>query len=200
MFSFRSINTSTSNNQPYNNNIMFSLYSYPTKDYGKINQNKIILQNPEPVIKLKWGEPIWNLFHVIAEKITPEHFFNIRTELFDIIKSICYNLPCPECAHHARDYINSVNFNLITKPEHLKQMFFHFHNNVNQRKNMPIFNIEKLTTRYESMNLNTALQVFLYHFKDKHKTPHMIANDNYRFRIAIKIQKWFSNNIGKFNL
>jgi hypothetical protein len=62
------------------------------------------------VKKMKWGEPIWNLFHVLAEKVKEETFANIREELLNIIYTICANLPCPDCANHATTYMNNINY------------------------------------------------------------------------------------------
>ena len=204
MFSFRSINFS--NNElyplyPIDNNISFPLY------FNRIIKPKPVIPfSPIPVLtnqitpKLKWGEPIWNLFHVLAEKIIPEHFFSIRTELFDIIRNICYNLPCPDCANHARNYINSVNFNSITTPLHLKELFFNFHNTVNKRKNFPIFDRNQLDKRYESMNLRNTIIIFLKHFRNKHNSVRMMTDDFFRSKLSNKIEKWFVENINKFAL
>ena len=51
---------------------------------------------PESVVKVKWGEPTWYLFHTLAEKINDESFPTIREELLNVFYSICSNLPCPE--------------------------------------------------------------------------------------------------------
>jgi hypothetical protein len=206
MFSFRSINST--NNQTQNQeqpqpqqqqNITFPLfYRKPMLQ----TRNNIVPQAPitvkPDVPKLKWGEPTWNLFHVIAEKIIPENFFNIRTELFDIVRNICYNLPCPDCANHARNYINAINFNAITNPLQLKDMLFVFHNEVNKRKDFPLYNRDDLDNRYSAMNLRYCVLLFLKHFRDKHKSTRMLADDLYRAKLANKIEKWFVENLNKF--
>ena len=48
-----------------------------------------------------WGNNIWYLFHTIAYKIKEDEFNNIKQDLFYIVKTICQNLPCPECSEHA---------------------------------------------------------------------------------------------------
>ena len=197
MFSFRSINNSAIiQSQPpqIRNEISFSLYHRKTLVSTIPDKLPPVLPPVSPVPKLKWGEPIWNLFHVLAHKIIPEHFFKIRSEIFEIIRMICYNLPCPDCANHAREYIGKVNFSSIITTEHLKDMFFIFHNTVNQRKQFPIFPREQLDARYESMNIKQVLSVFLMHFRDKHRSSRMLADDLFRGKLANKIEKWFSEN------
>jgi hypothetical protein len=207
MFSFRSINSSNYQLQNKNNdittfrnnNISFPLYfknpSLP------INTPQYLPPIIKPEIpKLKWGEPMWNFFHVIAEKIIPEHFFIMRTDLFDIIRNICYNLPCPDCSNHARNYLNGIDFNAIITTTHLKDFFFTFHNFVNKRKELPLFEREKLDDKYKAMDLKTITIIFLKNFKDKHKSSRMIAEDLYRNKLSIKIEKWFFQNIHNFQL
>ena len=52
-----------------------------------------------------WGKYTWILFHWIAENIKQEHFDSERTNLINIIQSICSNLPCPSCQEHANEYL-----------------------------------------------------------------------------------------------
>ena len=56
----------------------------------------------------QWGPPTWILLHAIAEKINESFFPDISVQLFQIISQICKNLPCPECAAHATQFLNSV--------------------------------------------------------------------------------------------
>jgi hypothetical protein len=39
----------------------------------------------------------------------------------------------------------------------------------------------------------------MYHFKDKHASLKMIADDMYRQKIAAKMQDWFRQNLQYFN-
>lgn len=210
MFSFRSINSTNQITTPqqqmqqlqqqsnqFRNNVAFPLFlNRFTIQKPKVAQTVV----PEVKVypKLKWGEPIWNLFHTMAEKIIPENFFGLRTEIFDIIRNVCYNLPCPDCSTHARNYINGINFNAITTPNNLKEMLFNFHNMVNKRKHFPEYNRDELDARYKNMNMISVITVFLQHFRDKHKSTRMLADDLYTGRLANKIEKWFMQYIGNF--
>ena len=208
MFSFRTINSTSLNTnieeappqfRVNQNQFMFPSYRYsiPARSATATAATKLI-EPDEP--KMRWGEPTWNLFHTIAEKILPENFFNIRSELFEIFKMICYNLPCPDCANHARNYINKINFNNINTPSQLKDMLFVFHNFVNSKKHFAQFERSALDARYQAFNLKATLQLFLYHFRDKHKSSRMLADDLYRSKLANKIEKWFVANFNLFGL
>jgi hypothetical protein len=168
--------------------------------------NQIIKQNPvvSPTIsqqkKMKWGEPTWYLFHTLAEKVKEEYFHTIRYELLNTIVIICKNLPCPDCANHATEYMKKVDFNSIRTKQDLKLMLFQFHNVVNQKKQFPLFSINELDSKYSNANLVNIIQLFMFHFQDKHHSIRMIANDLYRSRIAEQLKIWFNNNICYFDL
>lgn len=205
MYSFRSLHSSQYQNQPpieNKKNIMFPLFTrknnQSTFSYFTNKKQSEELPLLQPPVKLKWGEPFWNLFHTMAEKIIPENYFRLKTEMFEIIRAICYNLPCPDCANHARNYINGININTIHTPQQLKEMFYVFHNFVNARKNLPLFPREELDKRYQSMNMKTTIGIFLQHFRDKHKSTRMLADDLHRAKLANKFEKWFIENLGSF--
>jgi hypothetical protein len=150
--------------------------------------------------KMKWGEPTWFLFHTIAEKVKAEYFSLVRTELLNNIFIICKNLPCPMCASHATQYLNGVNFNTIRTKDDLKLMLFHFHNAVNAKKGFPIFHLVDLDEKYSKAVTLNIINNFIMHFRDKHKSIHMISDDLYRQRLAGLLIKWFSTNIQYFQL
>lgn len=156
------------------------------------------LTPPPQTKKMKWGEPTWFLFHCLAEKVKPDKFAAIRVELLDVINTICNNLPCPDCAKHATDYMKNVNFNVIQTREHLKNMLFVFHNTVNKRKGVDIFPESELDIKYSAANLLPIIDRFMYHFEDKHYGFRMIANDFHRRRIAAQLRVWFQKNLDCF--
>jgi len=157
------------------------------------------VKEPEVKPKMIWGPSIWYLFHTLAEKIKPESFPYIHKELLNNIYSISTHLPCPVCSEHAKEYLNGINFNTITNKEELKNMLFTFHNLVNQRKGYPQFTIQELNEKYSNANTVNIIQNFMIHFKDKHRSPKLMADDLQRSRIAIVLQDWFRKNIGAFN-
>jgi hypothetical protein len=155
---------------------------------------------PTPTKKpMKWGEPTWFLLHTLAQKIQSDKFTSLRSELLDTIYIICTNLPCPDCANHAKNYLDSINFKLILSKEHLKKVLFDFHNTVNSRKGFPIFPFEDLTNKYSNAVTINIIHNFIFYFEDKHPSPRMISNDMYRKRISNNLKIWFDKNIQYFD-
>jgi hypothetical protein len=150
--------------------------------------------------KMIWGEPTWFLFHTLAEKVHAEDFSKIRVELLNIIYTICVNLPCPDCAKHATDYMNKINYSTIQTKEQLKDMLFIFHNEVNKRKFVTLFRREDLESKYSLANTIPVIQNFMTRFRNKHASIHMIANDLHRTRISNIMSEWFNKNIKYFDL
>jgi len=150
--------------------------------------------------KMAWGQSIWFLFHTIAEKVKDEIFSSIRGEILNNIYAISTNLPCPMCSTHAKEYLDKINFNKIITKEDLKNMLFQFHNDVNKRKNFPLFLREELDEKYSKANTVNIIHNFILHFQDKYRSPKLIANDLQRQRITVILKEWFSRNISNFNL
>ena len=168
-------------------------------------QHNVMVQSPDTRApstgpkKMKWGEPTWNFLHILAEKVKDEYFASIREELLDVVYTVCSNLPCPDCAEHASAYMNGINYKYIKTKEQLKNMLYSFHNAVNQKKGFPLFPRDQLEGQYRSMPLIPTINLFMYHFQDKHRSIRMIANDFHRSRMASKLKGWFQNNIEYFD-
>ena len=154
---------------------------------------------PSPVKKMRWGEPTWFLFHTLAHKLKDEYFNQKKNDLLAVISTICSNLPCPDCATHASEYMKNINFNSIKTKQDLKLVFFQFHNVVSQRKGLPLFSIDDLDPKYSMANTSNIIQNFMYFFQDKHFSIRMIANDMYRAKIISKLKGWFNDNIQYFD-
>ena len=56
--------------------------------------------------KERWSIPTWMLFHGLAEKIDEDYYKQNNKKVFDIINTICQNLPCPFCRVNATKYLN----------------------------------------------------------------------------------------------
>jgi len=149
--------------------------------------------------KMKWGEPTWFLFHTMAEKIKDENFGALRLNILNTISLICNNLPCPDCANHATEYMKKINLYSIQNKQDLKLMLFQFHNAVNQRKGFPLFSVDDLDAKYSSAITINIVQNFMHFFQDKHYSIRMIANDMHRKRVAELLKTWFNENIQYFN-
>jgi hypothetical protein len=87
----------------------------------------------------QWGPPTWIFLHTLAAKIKEDSFPIIGPNLILLIIQICYNLPCPECSQHARQFWAKVNTGNIKNKTDLINLLFVFHNMVNKRKRLPPF-------------------------------------------------------------
>ena len=187
-------------NKPANTNLYMARYYNPMPTVHVPVQEPILIPIEEnKPKKMKWGEPTWFLFHVLAEKVKDDQFANIRVELLNMVYMICANLPCPDCANHAVTYLNGINYKAIQTKAQFKQLFFAFHNTVNAKKNFPIFPRDRLEFKYSNMELIPVIYNFMYYFQDNHKSIRMIANDFYRSRVADQLKQWFNANIQYFN-
>jgi hypothetical protein len=149
---------------------------------------------------MRWGEPTWFLFHTLAEKIKPEYYLEIHKELLNVIYTICTNLPCPDCAKHATQYLNGINFNAINSKYGLRLVLHKFHNEVNRRKGYPEFPIEELSPKYSAANTVNIIHNFMPHFEDRSGSVRLIADNLHRSRVALQLKAWFNKNIGYFDL
>ena len=60
-----------------------------------------------------WGSTTWYLFHTLIHKIKESEFLNLKNDYVYIIKTICSNLPCPECSQDATKLLSKVNFEAL---------------------------------------------------------------------------------------
>ena len=157
--------------------------------------------NPEvkPESKMTWGEPIWFLFHTLAQKVKPDAFPHIRVELLNNIYAICANLPCPVCANHAIEYLNKINFNTIRTKDELILVLYGFHNDVNQRKNMPMFDFDELDKKYTVAVTVNIIQYFMTTFEKKSKNVKNPTQEFTKKNLITVLKKWFNNNIQSFH-
>jgi hypothetical protein len=153
---------------------------------------------PPPKPTMVWGEPIWTLFHTLAEKVSEESFVIVGKDLIDVIIKICSNLPCPNCTEHAKDYINKNKFINVNSRESLRNFLFDFHNSVNKRRGVALFEKDQLEERYSNKEIVLVIKNFMNAFKDKHFSIRMIANDFHRNRTVNSLSVWFNSNIQYF--
>jgi hypothetical protein len=161
----------------------------------------IITEAPSstPEKKVKWGEPTWFLFHTLSVKIKDEYFQLIRVDLLNQIYAICINLPCPDCANHAKTYLDGINFNAIQTKNDLKHMLHDFHNEVNRRKNYSFFPFENVDEKYSKAITTNIIQNFMLHFSDRNRSLKLLPTDLYRQRLCVNLKVWFNTHITQFN-
>jgi len=162
-------------------------------------EQQIQYEQPKPK-EMKWGAPTWFLLHTLAEKVKDDSFNNIKLQLFEVIKNICSNLPCPKCSAHAIEYFKKINFNAINTKQDLKIMLFQFHNEVNLRKGFNLFSESELIDKYSSAVTINIIHNFMHFFQEKSRNVNMISLNLYRERLIKDLKKWFNDNIQNFDL
>lgn len=166
----------------------------------QIQQYQQPIQQQTPSVgKVKWGEPTWFLFHTLSVKIKDSEFPKIRPSLLNHMYAICINLPCPDCANHAKAYLDGVNFNSIQTKEQFKRLFYSFHNEVNRRKGYPLFPYEELDEKYSKAITRNIILNFMAHFSDRNRSIKLLASDLYRQQLCKVLKEWFNENITVFD-
>ena len=180
-----------------NNNFVYKMNKPPPR--REITQSVTAPKPVEPGPKILWGPAIWYMLHTTAEKIKEESFSMLKQDLLMHIRSICSNLPCPNCSMHAVTYLKNVDYTKINTKEDLKRMLFLFHNDVNKRLKKKEFTYSELNDKYARGDYTKILNVFFKYFEDKHKTVHMLSNDMFTQRVSRKIRQWILTNRQHFD-
>ena len=145
-----------------------------------------------------WGPCTWYLFHSLAEKIKEESFNSIKIELINIIRQLCGNLPCPECAAHASGYMRRLNIVKITCKNDLKMMLWSFHNEVNSRLRKKTFTIEELNDKYSKANLENIVKYFIQTWNRPNRNPKMMVASLHKNMGIKHFAQWFNKNYNHF--
>ena len=144
-----------------------------------------------------WGAPTWIFFHTICEKIKQDNN-NVFKELISYIYTICHSLPCPLCTSHAAEYLKNNNINNIKNKEELRTFLFKFHNNVNEKKQKPIYKYENLE-KYKNESFIQVYNTFYNRFYIS--SSGMQINKIYmnKFMLA-RLHKWLLQNQHYFDM
>lgn len=146
----------------------------------------------------QWGPPTWIFMHTLAEKIKEESFPLLGQTLIMHLIQICSNLPCPECASHAKHFWSQVKTSNIKTKTDLINVLFVFHNLVNQRKRYPPFKKESLPY-YKSKNIIETFNAFARNFNTNGNMK-LITESFHRNRFLVIFRTWFMNNLHNFIL
>jgi len=177
--------------------MQFAYRQMPTTTYVG-NKQVPQVQQQDNLPKMKWGRPIWTFFHVMAQKVKPEYFNLVIRDFLKNIMLVCGTLPCPICSTHASEYMRSINMNNIRTKDDLINLFFNFHNVVNQRKGYAVLQKDQIP-KYETANTIAAIKSFVYAFEDKSRSMKLMADDLSRARISSQFKFWINANIQYFD-
>lgn len=200
---FFSSQTIANSNVPMvqNNTLIMPIRTRMIQNIGQQQQipPQVAIPTEQVAKKVKWGEPTWFLFHTLSVKVKESDFQRIRIDLLNNIYGICINLPCPDCANHAKTYLDNINFNTIQTKEDLKRMLFVFHNELNKRKGYPEFPYDKLDEKYSLAITTNIIRNFMVHFTDRNRSIKLLATDLHRIQLSESLKKWFNANIQCFD-
>ena len=146
----------------------------------------------------EWGPPTWIFIHTLAEKIKEQSFPVIGQQMIQFIILICRNLPCPECAQHAKEFWTKVKIQNINSQQDLINLLFVFHNTVNKRKNLKPFKYDDLKY-YKSRGVIESFNIFSRHFTTR-GNMNLINESFHRNMMLGNLRTWLMNNVQNFNL
>lgn len=146
-----------------------------------------------------WGPSTWTLFHTLAEKIKDEHFNEIKSDLLGYVKRICANLPCPDCAAHATQFISKLTPDQFANKQNFKVFLLHFHNSVNARTGKPIFTLEEMNEKYSRANTFVIVPYFIKVYSYRTTNVRLLMNSFQKDILIKDFIKWMRDNSSKFN-
>ena len=146
-----------------------------------------------------WGPPTWIFLHTFIEKMNSSFYIDNTTTILNLIKEICFNLPCVTCmgeTDHARSYLeNTVSTDVPTKT-HMKQFLFNFHNHVNKRLHKPQFTN---FNQYQRAKLDNIFKYFSINYSNNTAPfSKRFSPDLTRKQIIKKIRTFLLNNSRHF--
>ena len=162
-----------------------------------------------PTPRMAWGPVTWRLLHTMAAKMREDLFLEApgkRKEWLEVIYAICTNLPCPDCANHSKQHLNSIQFlRTDLSKSQLQKVLFDFHNKVNQRKGIRQLAREEADAMYadaDAAALREALASFFFHFGNSRKNflPKMMSDDLFRQGVIVSLKSWIAANLRFFDV
>ena len=145
-----------------------------------------------------WGPSTWIFMHTLVAKIKESSFPKIGTSLIFVLIQICNNLPCPECAQHAKEFWSKVKVTNIKTKTDLVNLIYVFHNMVNKRKQTLLYKYENINY-YNKKNIIDTYNTFSRNFNTK-GNMNLINQSFHRNMMLSSLRSWMMNNIQHFDL
>lgn len=145
-----------------------------------------------------WGPAVWALLHTLPEKVVDDRPTIFYIGLFNIIKLICNNLPCPTCAEDSSRFLAKVPLDKVNTKQGIKNMIYILHNYVNSKKRKLPFNFKDLDAVYKKKELLSVINLFCKKYNTKGNMQ--LLSESFRRQIAVKsFIKWMKQNAIYFN-
>ena len=144
-----------------------------------------------------WGPSTWVFMHTLAAKVKESDFPVIGPSLILLMIQISNNLPCPECAQHAKEFWSKVKTANIKSKTDLINLLYVFHNMVNKRKTYQPFRSENLGY-YNTKNIIDTYNIFAKNFNTKGNMS-LINESFHRNRMLASLRTWLMANAKYFD-
>ena len=144
-----------------------------------------------------WGPSTWVFMHTLAAKVKENNFPVIGSSLILLLIQISNNLPCPECAQHAKEFWSKIKTANIKNKTDLINVLFVFHNTVNKTKNYPAFRYDNLGY-YNTKNIIDTYNIFARNFNTKGNMS-LINESFHRNMMLSSLRTWLITNVIHFD-
>jgi len=144
-----------------------------------------------------WGPSTWIFMHTLAAKVKESNFPTIGSSLILLLIQISNNLPCPECALHAKAFWSKVKTANIKSKSDLINILFVFHNMVNKRKGYPPFRYENMGY-YNTKNVIDTYNMFARNFNTR-GNMNLINESFHRNMMMSSLRTWLMANVKHFD-
>ena len=102
-----------------------------------------------------WGPALWRLLHSSAERIGTKTLHRLPHEesriWSQVLQSLRYSLPCPQCKRHYQGYFISYPLSHLVTKEEVRIWLYRLHEAVNQRLGKPgTLSLTEVEERYSA--------------------------------------------------
>jgi len=146
-----------------------------------------------------WGNITWKLFHSLTINIKDDIDVTQIQECIKLIKNICNNLPCPQCARDATQLLKKSNISQIKTKAEFKQFMYIFHNKVNVKLKKKVIDYSEIDELHTA-SLNSILNDFFKVYSNLKHPSAMMLNSFHRHLIINQMRQYFISNIELYRL
>jgi hypothetical protein len=143
-----------------------------------------------------WAMPTWIFLHTLAAQIPEQRYQLIKEQLLRNIKSLMSVLPCPDCAHHAKEAMAKIELKHVPTKAAFKQVMWKFHNSVNARIGKRLFHELELGI-YDKCHLGTVYAIFFNEFTKPVHNSKLMMDVMARNGVMRKFHAWMVSSVMK---